>query len=518
MTQFSQRSVLQRSALILLATTLLGASPALAARHAPKPEEAPTAANGKIVTLKGERAAYVVKKGDTLEKIADKLDTTIAELMSANQLKKTSVLQPGDVLKGPAVAKKAYVVAKGDTVFSIAKRFHVSVEELRSENDLSAKTSIRPGQQIRLPDDYRAPAVEAADDQADKGSDDKADAASAKASAKGRKGKVATQSDDTGVAAAADRAAGGKVVTREAKGESYKVRKGDTIAKVADKLDTDVAELKRLNNLKGNAVRPGQVLRGPGFAEHVYTAEAGDTLTSIAARFGVSVASLRAENELSKRVLSVRAGQKLYLPDGYHERNAPTEERTSRSYPQPYQPPSRSEDLTLPAHPIPYAPQGGAQPPPSAAQQAAPTTPALSDAQISQMGKGRFQWPLTGAVLSDFGPKSGGQRNDGINLQAEAGSAVRAAADGDVVYAGDQVPGFGNLVLIKHADGWVTAYGHLGRVDVKMQQKVTQGQQIGQAGNSGGVPEPQLHFEVRYAPNPLERARPVDPKLVLPKN
>jgi LysM repeat protein len=139
---------LQRSALILLATTALCATPAAAATpharkaHAAKAEAPPTAANGKIVTLKGERGAYVVRKGDTLEKIADKLDTTIDELMSANKLKKTSVLQPGDVVKGPVVAKKAYVVANGDTVFSIAKRFHVTVEQLREENDLSAKTSI----------------------------------------------------------------------------------------------------------------------------------------------------------------------------------------------------------------------------------------------------------------------------------------------------------------------------------------------------------------------------------------
>jgi murein DD-endopeptidase MepM/ murein hydrolase activator NlpD len=132
------------------------------------------------------------------------------------------------------------------------------------------------------------------------------------------------------------------------------------------------------------------------------------------------------------------------------------------------------------------------------------------------MGKGRFTWPLTGAILADFGPKAGGQRNDGIDIQADAGAPVRASADGDIVYAGDQVPGFGNLVLIKHADGWATVYAHLSRIDVKMQQKVTQGQQVGQVGTTGGVPEPQLHFEVRYTPNPLERARSVDPKLVLP--
>ncbi|RYG03674.1 MAG: M23 family metallopeptidase, partial [Caulobacteraceae bacterium] len=103
------------------------------------------------------------------------------------------------------------------------------------------------------------------------------------------------------------------------------------------------------------------------------------------------------------------------------------------------------------------------------------------------------------------------------NIRVSTGEPVRAAAAGDVVYAGDQVPGFGNLVLVKHADGWVTAYGHMSRVDVKMQQKITQGQQIGQAGSTGGVTEPQLHFEVRYAPTPQDRARPIDPKLVLPK-
>jgi murein DD-endopeptidase MepM/ murein hydrolase activator NlpD len=72
-------------------------------------------------------------------------------------------------------------------------------------------------------------------------------------------------------------------------------------------------------------------------------------------------------------------------------------------------------------------------------------------------------------------------------------------------------------VLIKHTDGWVTAYGHLTRSDVKMQQKVVQGQQIGTVGSTGGVTEPQLHFEVRYAPTPADRAKPVDPMLVLPK-
>jgi murein DD-endopeptidase MepM/ murein hydrolase activator NlpD len=501
-----------RSALILLATsslaTALCVSPALAAtHHARKADTPPVAANGKIVAEKGERASYVVKKGDTLAKIADELDTTIDELMKTNKLKKTSVLQPGDVLKGPVVAKKAYVVTKGDTVFSIAKRFHVTVDQLREENDLSTKASIRPGQQIRLPGEYRTPSVEAAGDQADKAEDEPAKPT------KGHKNKPsATTSEES------PPTGGGTIVTREAKGESYKARRGDTLAKIADRLDTDVSELKRLNHVKGSAVHAGQVYHGPSFAEHIYTAQPGDTLASIAARFGVSVASLRAENELSKRVLSVRSGQKVFLPDGYRDREAPASmqapsrtpsDRGDRAehYPTVY-PPGRGEPA-LPAHPIPYAPPPGVETPPS-------TMPGPSDAQVQQMAKGRFQWPLTGMILSEFGPKPGGQTNAGINIQADAGAPVRAAADGEVIYAGDSVPGAGNLVLLRHADGWATVYGNLGRIDVKMQQKVTQGQQIGQAGMSGGVPEPQLHFEVRYQPNQVDRARPVDPKLALP--
>jgi murein DD-endopeptidase MepM/ murein hydrolase activator NlpD len=135
---------------------------------------------------------------------------------------------------------------------------------------------------------------------------------------------------------------------------------------------------------------------------------------------------------------------------------------------------------------------------------------------VAAAGAGKFIQPVTGTVISAYGPKDGGQRNDGVNIAAPAGTSIRAAASGEVVYAGDQVPGFGNLVLVKHDGGWVTAYAHMGRVDVKMRDMVAQGQQIGQVGSTGGVTQPQLHFEVRYAPTPQDKARPIDPQLVLP--
>jgi murein DD-endopeptidase MepM/ murein hydrolase activator NlpD len=159
--------------------------------------------------------------------------------------------------------------------------------------------------------------------------------------------------------------------------------------------------------------------------------------------------------------------------------------------------------------------------PPPAANRTAPLLPQASppptDSQVAELGRGKFIWPIRGEVLSDYGPKAAGQKNDGLNIRANAGDSVRAMAAGDVVYAGDQVPGYGNLVLIQHPDGWVSAYAHLSRVGVKMQQKVSQGQEIGQAGSTGGVSEPQLHLEIRYRPPGEDRARPIDPKLVLPR-
>jgi murein DD-endopeptidase MepM/ murein hydrolase activator NlpD len=500
----------QRTALILMATSALCASPAMARTHHHHAKKghavhhAPAAgANGTIVTLPADATTYVVKKGDTLAKIADQLDTTVADLKRDNKLKGND-LQPGQELKGPTVARKAYVVAHGDTIFSISKRFQVTVDQLRDENGLSAKTAIHSGQKLKLPAGFKAPAGVAE--------------AAPEGGLRGKIGPAEESASDEGGSRAG---AAGRVETVAGKAGGYKVRKGDTLDKIADKLGTSVSELRRDNHIKGNAIRPGQRLRGgKGTTSRVYVAASGDTLSGISTRFGVSVSALKAANGFGKRRAAVvHGGQQLRLPAAARDHGrSEALDRATVGYPRPAEPEG------LPSRPQPYSPNGGPprlNVPPAPGSPAAVTPlpiPGPSDVQVSQMGRGRFQWPLKGEIISDFGPKDSGQRNDGINIRAGAGDAVHSAADGDVVYAGDQVPGFGNLVLIKHADGWVTAYGHLAHVDVKMQQKVAQGQTIGQAGQTGGVTETQLHFEVRYAPNPgQDRARPVDPKLVLPR-
>ncbi len=119
----------------------------------------------------------------------------------------------------------------------------------------------------------------------------------------------------------------------------------------------------------------------------------------------------------------------------------------------------------------------------------------------------RFAWPVEGRLLSGFGAKPGGRFNDGVNLKASAGGAVRAAGDGVVAYAGDAIPGFGNLLLLKHAGGWVTAYAHNEALLVARGARVRQGDVIARAGQTGAVSEPQLHFELRRGRTPVDPMR-----------
>jgi murein DD-endopeptidase MepM/ murein hydrolase activator NlpD len=123
----------------------------------------------------------------------------------------------------------------------------------------------------------------------------------------------------------------------------------------------------------------------------------------------------------------------------------------------------------------------------------------------------KLAWPVDGRViLSRFGPKPGGRVNDGINIKALRGAAVRAAADGEVIYVGDAIAGFGLMMLVRHPGGTVTAYGHLEDALADRGDKVQRGQPIARAGSSGDAREPQLMFQVRQG------QRPVDPMLYLP--
>jgi murein DD-endopeptidase MepM/ murein hydrolase activator NlpD len=123
-----------------------------------------------------------------------------------------------------------------------------------------------------------------------------------------------------------------------------------------------------------------------------------------------------------------------------------------------------------------------------------------------------FQWPVKGKLISSYGPQPGGLRNDGLNIAASRGEKVMAADNGIVAYAGDDLKGFGNLVLIKHAGGFVTTYAHNDKLMVKRGDKVRRGQVIATVGESGAVTQPQVHFQVRQG------AHAVDPRPLMERS
>ena len=409
-------------------------------------------AGGRVISVKGKPAAYTVRKGDTVDAIADRMGLSRKELSSLNGLKPPYTLRPGQVLQGPAETQRAYVAVAGDTLSVVARRFGVTPRALATANGLRSTASIRSGQRLVLPDGARD------------------------------RGPIRETIRVPAPAAQPARPAPEAVTT-------------DTDAPLEDPSTAGPPELR---------TEPGQpaVTRPPAPEPAPAPAPAQSQVPTPPAPAAAATPAPTPAPTPQPRPEPPRS-----VPPRVE---TPRPQVVAPPAPRPVAPPPRV--APAPAPPVAARPpSGGFTPPPTAS-----TTP-LTDAQVAALGKGRFLWPIRGEILSDFGPKGTGQRNDGINIRAARGAPVRASAAGEVVYAGDQVPGFGNLVLIKHPDGWVTAYAHLSNVDVKIQQRVLQGQQIGEAGDTGGVSEPQLHFEIRYAPTPAERARPVSPSLLLPR-
>lgn len=132
-------------------------------------------------------------------------------------------------------------------------------------------------------------------------------------------------------------------------------------------------------------------------------------------------------------------------------------------------------------------------------------TVAQLDSAMAKPATASFMWPVTSKkVISSFGPKGNGKVNDGINIAAANGEPVWAAADGEVVYTGNELAGYGNMVLIKHTGGKSTTYAHLSRITVNKYERVKQGDIIGYVGATGNAKKPQLHFAIRDGKEPLD--------------
>lgn len=232
-----------------------------------------------------------------------------------------------------------------------------------------------------------------------------------------------------------------------------------------------------------------------------HVVKSGETGIAIARAYGLPWRDLIALNGL-KEPYVLAVGQRLRLPDAQAAAAkvaAMSLEERARAFSLSIddvvtggQPAARPSASATPSQRPPLAPS--AEPPPPA------PLPTLTG------NAPRFRWPLPGRIISGFGAKPGGRFNDGVNLKANPGEAVRAAGDGVVAYAGDAIPGFGNLLLVKHAGGWVSAYAHNEALLVARGARVKAGEVIARAGQTGAVAEPQLHFELRRGRAPVDPA------------
>ena len=236
--------------------------------------------------------------------------------------------------------------------------------------------------------------------------------------------------------------------------------RGDTVYGLSRRHRVPVRAIIEANRLAPPYhLKTGQRVALPRGRQH--TVKRGETFYGIAQRYRVSPHAMARANGL-KPPYDIQTGQILVLP-------------AARALdPKPRNNAKVAVIKRLPRRPPPKA---------------VPQPPAVS-------GKG-FIWPVLGRVVSGFGFKSKGLRNDGINIAAPRGTPVKATENGVVVYAGNELRGFGNLLLIKHANGWVSAYAHNDTVLAKRGDKVAKGQQIATVGSTGSVINPQLHFEMR---------------------
>ena len=247
----------------------------------------------------------------------------------------------------------------------------------------------------------------------------------------------------------------------------YKVIKGDNLYSISKKFNIPIQKIIKSNKITSPfKIFPNQKIFLP--RNKVYTVKKGDTLYSISRKFKTDLFSLSVLNKLNN-VNQIKVNQKILIPENILK---------PKKIKQKEKPLQKTENKKI-----------------------------IKKKLLTNKVDTDFIWPVKGKILNNFGSETPGFFNDGINISSNLGTSVKASLDGEIVYSGNEIPGYGNLILIKHSKNWITAYAHLEKILKKKGNYVKKGETIGLVGKTGNVSEVQLHFEIRKgkeAVNPLK--------------
>jgi murein DD-endopeptidase MepM/ murein hydrolase activator NlpD len=290
-------------------------------------------------------------------------------------------------------------------------------------------------------------------------------------------------------------------------GSAVTVGYGETVEGIARRHGVPASAILQTNGIRdASQIKPGQRLVIPrhtasttqtaaaprSTSGNVHIVRSGDTLMNVARRNRVAVSALARANHLqTSSQLSV--GDRLIIPGGHSAAVA-----SVAPAPQNTQP--RTVPVEKVSAPVKVASVGPVQ-----TASVAKEEPRVAETPVKAAeAMPAFRWPVRGRVIAGFGSKPNGTQNDGINLAVPEGTPIKAADDGVVAYAGNELKGYGNLVLIRHSNGFVSAYAHASELMVKRGDSIKRGQVIAHAGQTGSVTSPQLHFEIRKGSTPVD--------------
>jgi murein DD-endopeptidase MepM/ murein hydrolase activator NlpD len=309
-------------------------------------------------------------------------------------------------------------------------------------------------------------------------------------------------------------------------GTTIIVGTSDTIEILSRRYNVSSAEIMRANGYKGpRALSPGQQLIIPhpssvaaapalaapvskpvavaSAAPSVHVVNHGDTLLSISRRNHVPVAELAKANHLEPST-KLKLGMKITVPGAKTAAVAPVASAVQPAAVAAVQPVVATPPVTKVAAATAGPPQTAHLAQATGKIEDAPAAETPVKASETTGALPTFRWPVRGKVITAYGAKANGKANDGINLAVPEGTPVKAAEDGVVAYSGNELKGYGNLVLVRHSNGYVTAYAHASELMVKRGDTIKRGQVIAKSGQSGEVGSPQLHFEIRKGSSPVD--------------